>query len=309
MPFDPFLDQKLHLLDGVSWQQFGDPEVASRLLAFNEDPDTWQLPDIDVQEQVVDGPHGAIPLHVYAPRSDPTSALLWLHGGGFAGGDLNMPEAHMVSAELCARSSAVVVSVDYRLAIGGVRYPVPLDDAQAAWQWFAEAYGKDGGRLALGGASAGAALALATAVRERDAGRRVSEVLLLAYPFAHFPNPALPDDVTAEMAQLPRMLRFFAEDVEGMVQNYVGRISGLPVDALPGAAALTGLPSTRVVVSEYDDLRSSAELLIRQLREAGIDAECYLARGMPHGHLNRTPSLPEVERSLAYLAAALGAQT
>ena len=61
------------------------------------------------------------------------------------------------------------------------------------------------------------------------------------------------------------------------------------------------------MVSEFDELRGSAELLLRQLAEAGVAETGYLAAGMPHGHLNRTPSLPEVDRSLAFFAAQLRA--
>lgn len=110
------------------------------------------------------------------------------------------------------------------------------------------------------------------------------------------------------MALLPPMMRFSVADVEGMVRNYVGRIAGLPPDALPGAALLHRLPPTRVVLSEYDDLRGSGELLVRQLAESGVDADSYLASGMPHGHLNRTPALAEVDRSLTYLSTALSSR-
>ena len=53
------------------------------------------------------------------------------------------------------------------------------------------------------------------------------------------------------------------------------------------------------------DLRPSGELLARQLAESGVPVETYLARGMPHGHLNRTPALAEIDRSLAFFAKAL----
>jgi acetyl esterase len=42
-----------------------------------------------------------------------------MHGGTFSGGDLDMPEADILSRELCALALAVVVSVDYRLAVVG----------------------------------------------------------------------------------------------------------------------------------------------------------------------------------------------
>jgi acetyl esterase/lipase len=260
-------------------------------------------PGITVRELSIPGPHGPIPLRTYRRVGESSGAALWVHGGGFRHGDLDMPEAHTVSAELAARSGALVVSVGYRLAVDGVRYPVPVDDVHAAWTWLCTTSGD--ATPALGGASAGAALALATAMRARDTAARLPDALLLVYPFAHFPVPA-PDPVTAaEMAGPDALGRFGQLDVEDMVRNYVGRISDLPPDALPGAGRLAGLPPVRLVVAEYDDLRPSAELLERQLREVNVPVRSYLARGVPHGHLNHVADLPARTESLDFLAGAL----
>jgi acetyl esterase/lipase len=266
---------------------------------FIGDALAWDATGVTVQDTVIDGPHGPIPLRLYRPDGPVTGAVLWAHGGGFRHGDLDMFEGHVVSLELARRAGAAVASVDYRLADGTIRYPVPIDDVHAAWDWWCEQHATDT-PIALGGASAGAALALATALRTRDTGGRAADALLLAYPFTHYPNPSLSPAMNAEMAAVP--FRFEPEGVEDMVRNYVGRISDVPDDALPGAARLDGLPRTRIVVSEYDDLRASAELLERQLREVGVPVESYLALGMTHGHLNHAPDLAEVAQSLDFLA-------
>ena len=57
-------------------------------------------------------------VRVYPPSTGMISngaGLVWAHGGGFAGGDLDMPEADWVSRALAARG-ITVVSVDYALA-------------------------------------------------------------------------------------------------------------------------------------------------------------------------------------------------
>jgi len=302
MPLDPYLADRVHLLSGRTWEDAqSDPEAARGFAEFFSGPGEWSMPDVAVTDRTVPGPHGEIPVRVYTP-AEPRRALLWLHGGGFMGGDLEMPEAHIVSAELAARAHASVVSVDYRLAVDGVRYPVPLDDAHAAWRWFAGTYD---GPLALGGASAGAALALSTALRARDRDEPRPDALLLAYPFVHFPTPALDDETAAVMLELPALLRFSTAGIEHMVRNYVGRLTALPPEALPGAAPLHGLPETAILLSEYDDLRPSGDLLAHQLAETGVPVRTHLATGMPHGHLNRPPSLKEVDRSLDFFARTL----
>jgi acetyl esterase len=265
----------------------------------------WDSSGVAVEDRAVPGPHGEVPVRLYRPEGDLAGSVLWCHGGGFLHGDLDMPEAHIVAIELARRASAFVVSVDYRLADGTIRYPVPIDDVHAAWSWLVDRPEATRGPAALGGASAGAALALSAALRARDAGPRRPESLLLAYPFAHFPNPALDTDLATAMAGIPS--RLGPEALEGAVRNYVGRIGDLPADALPGAARLGGLPATRIVVSEYDDLRPSAELLERQLEEAGVPVLSYLAAGMVHGHLNHPPRLPQIDESIGFLAAGLRA--
>lgn len=267
-------------------------------------------PDVVVVDLAVPGPHGPVPVRAYRPALEPvTSALLWAHGGGFGAGNLDMPEAHRVSGELARRAGAFVVSVDYRLAGADVRYPVPLDDVHAAWTWLnspgPQTAGLDGVPFAIGGASAGAALALGTALRARDSGRHAVDGLLLAYPWVHFPVPALDAASTAAMAERHEELRFPPVTVEAMVRNYVGRITSLPAEALPGHAPLAGLPETHVVLCEYDDLRPSGELLQRQLAEVGVRVAVCTAEGMSHGHLNLPDPLPRVEESLDFFAGAL----
>jgi acetyl esterase/lipase len=162
------------------------------MAAFQEDPAPWSAPDVQVEERALEGPHGSIPVRVYAPRGPVRCSLLWVHGGGFSGGSLDMNESHVVAGELAARGDAEVVAVDYRLAGESVRFPVPLDDVHAAWRWLWSRSTAAGIRASLGGASAGAALALATALRERDDGAPAPERLLLAYPFVHFPTRPAP---------------------------------------------------------------------------------------------------------------------
>jgi acetyl esterase/lipase len=226
-----------------------------------------------------------------------------MHGGGFVSGSVHDTESVIPATELAARAGAVVVSVDYRLAIGGVRYPVPLDDVEAAWHWMTQ--NVDAGRYLIGGASAGANLAIGCAVRLRDAGARIPDGMLLAYPLAHFPTPAPSPERAAELAQLPAMLRFPAEYQLATVHHYLGRVDDLPADAAPGDHDVAGLPEAWIAPAEFDDLRPSGELLAEQLRAAGVPVHVDLAAGMVHGHLGRSPSLEPVSATLDFFASAL----
>lgn len=303
MPLEPALAAKLHLMADIDFHNL-DADALARMDEFYRDDEPWSAPSgVEITDAVAPGPHGDVPVRVYRAAAPSRRALVWAHGGGFASGDLDMGEAHVVAAELCARSGATVISVGYRLATEDVRYPIPVDDVAAAWRW-AAALEPSGGfeGVALGGASAGGALALSAGLRLRDERETRFDGLYLAYPFVHFPNPGLDPAVAAELAVLPPSMRFPAANVEWMVRNYVGRITDLPAAAMPGSAHLNGLPPVRIVVSEYDDLRSSAELLERQLRDVDVEVVSHLASGMTHGHMNRFPVYLPVEESLAFFA-------
>lgn len=319
MPLHPYYRNRLSLFDGFSNAErlaaggALDEEFAVRLAAYADDG-AWEPPaGVVIEDDTIGGPQGPIPVRRYRPIAadadgEPAGrpvelALLWAHGGGFAAGELDWPEAHVVSAELAARTGAEVLSVDYRLADGTTRYPVPLDDVIAAWEHLIDARSAiPGARTAIGGASAGAALALAASLRSD----RRTDAVLLAYPFLHAVVPLLPAEVLAELDLLPDVMRFPRASIDWMVENYVGRLSDLPALALPGDVPVTvDRPPLSVLLSEYDELRPSGELLIAASQAVGASVRSRVEPGVTHGHLNRLPAAPGVSPSLDWLAAGL----
>lgn len=268
----------------------------------------------------IPGPHGAIPLRVYratATDARPSPALVWAHGGGFAWGDLEMPEAHWVSQELAARG-VTVVSVDYRLAPvsaaltdseparPGVLFPVASEEVAAAFLWATEHaadLGIDGDRLSLGGASAGGDLAAGVALRLRDAGGPQPASLMLAYPLVHAVLPEPAAELAQKITVLPPDARFEPDDVRAMNLNYVGDPAelGNPY-AFPGGHDLAGLPPTFVLNSEHDNLRSSGQAFAAELALAGVDVTLCREPGTRHGHLNE-PENPGAQASIRRMAA------
>jgi acetyl esterase len=307
LPIDPWLAEKLELIRDIpSFEAaFGDPQNRARFMEYLEDPKPWAAPiGVTAEDRTVDG----VPVKVFTPVALSGSALLWMHGGGFVMGTVDDTESVIPGYELAARAGAVVVSVGYRLAVNGVRYPAALDDTMAAWHWLADNapdLGVDPERLFIGGASVGANLATGASVRLRDAGEPMPRGMLLAYPLEHFPTPTNDPAVAAELEQVPAMLRFPEQYQLGIVRNYLGRIDDLPADVVPGNFPVDGLPEAWITPSEYDDLRPSGELFARQLEEAGVPVHLELARGMVHGHLGRGPSLAGVDANLEFFADAL----
>jgi acetyl esterase/lipase len=252
-------------------------------------------------------------VRVYTPPSSTgidRPGLVWVHGGAFLGGDLDMREADGVAREICARAGAVVVSVEYRLCHGGVTYPVPHDDVVAAVRWVrdnAASLGVD--RISVGGASAGANLAAGATLRLRDDDAWQPAALVLAYPVAHPSLPPASASLTALMADLPRMLRFLPADTAFINSNYLGgansRADGY---AMPGIAVLDGLCPVLVLDAEFDDLRPSGETFGAQLAAASVDVQHVLVPGLPHGFLNQpATALEPVDRALDLVAEVIGA--
>ena len=236
-----------------------------------------------------------VPVRTYG-TSGPT--LVWMHGGGFMAGDLDMPEADVVARELVARAAVTVVSVGYRLAA----FPAGLDDVVAV----ASSVSRDTGPVVIGGTSAGGNLALAGALRLRDAGTAPAG-LVLAYPYLHRVNPPAPPGLEDRMAPLPESARFPPAKMTAMATFYLGpRADDPPPYAYPGSASpdaidFAGLPPTLVIGAGDDDLLPSALDAAARLRAARVPVTEYLEPGVRHGHLN-TPGIPGADRTLDEIA-------
>lgn len=87
-----------------------DPQLAARLLARAAEGE-YVGPRVHSEDRTAPGPHGPVALRVYQPQSGATTRplLVWVHGGAFLAGDLDMHEADATAREVCARAGAVVV--------------------------------------------------------------------------------------------------------------------------------------------------------------------------------------------------------
>lgn len=310
MPIHPAIVAKLHLLEGIPSFEVGmtDPVLRARLDEFMSITGAPPPPDVETRSDNAPGPLGPVPVRVYLPGDggENRPCLVWMHGGAFLGGDLEMPEADWTARQICDRAGAVVVSVDYRLAVGDVAYPVPHDDVVAALRWVRDSaadLGVDRARISVGGASAGANLAAGATLRLRDDDAWQPAALLLAYPVAHPVIPPAPASLATRMADVPPLLRFLPKDTEFITTNYLGGpLSTADGYAMPALAVLEGLCPTLVLNAEYDDLRASGEAFTAQLALAGVDVRQVTAIGMLHGFLNTRPDIEPVGRALDLMA-------
>ncbi|MDO4259251.1 MAG: alpha/beta hydrolase [Actinomycetaceae bacterium] len=291
--------ERIHLMEGITSYVDQTPEQRQRAAAFDAPYEPVNLPDVPTEDMVVPGPRGDIPVRLYTPENlvEPDEhglrpAFVWLHGGAFLFGDIDMPEGDHTAKRVAAATGIPVISVDYRLCVDGAHHPVCHDDCWAAYQWVRSSghgIATDPQRVAIGGGSAGAALAGTVGVHGRDVGEAPSSLVLI-YPVAHAPIPAPDDELRALLETLPPIFHLTEASNTRMMDNYLGE-GGLPEEnpgyALPGMAEdLSGLPPTYIENCEFDDLRASGEKFADQLRDAGVHVESHTIPGEMHGHLN-----------------------
>jgi xylan 1,4-beta-xylosidase len=310
--FHPLYQARMHLLEDVAGPSVTpDPVGDAARRAFDAPFADPRLPDVQVTATEIPGPNGPVPVRVYVTRerpSEPVPGLVWMHGGAFTHGDLDVPEAEHFSRQMADRTGTVVFSVDYHLCTDERHMPVPHDDCYAVYTWVrqhAEKWGVDPARIAVGGGSAGANLAASVALHAGETDQ-VPWQMLLAYPVVHAAMPAPSAELAAALAVTPPAL-LFTSDASGDINEYVlGRpVSGATSYDFPALAAdVTKFPPAYIENSEFDQLRASGEAFAAQLDAAGVDVELVTARGVPHGHLNAVGS-PWLEEAYGRFAARL----
>lgn len=265
------------------------------------------MPNVTIENTTVPGPHGPVPIRLYRPETGTGVGLVWLHGGGFHGGDLDVPEAHWVSGEL-AGAGISVVSAHYRVVSEGVHFPILTDDVLAAWTWATTGarLGVEPGYWHLGGGSAGGNLAASVTLQLRDACRPVPRSSVLAYPVLHDVLPPAPADLRRRVEGAPIELRFPSDKCREANLNYVGDDALLShPHAFPAHADLAGLPPTLIVTSDLDELRTSGEAYAAALAVAGVDVTLVREVDTWHGHLNEFDTAAArrtVRRMIAWLS-------
>jgi acetyl esterase len=279
-------------------------DLAAQRAAYDHERAFWNAlkPELAAVEALrIPGPGGAIGGRLYRPSlGRPLPALIYFHGGGWVLGNLDTHDRIM--RLLAEKSGAIVVGVDYRLAPEH-KFPACYDDALAALRHVAKegaGWGIDPARLALGGDSAGANLAVATCLALERPERAAVRLQLLYYGAFGLTDSA--------------SLRCFANELDGLTRADMARyhawlcrrpedLDDPRFDTL--SADLAGLPPAFIAAADLDPLQDDSRALAELLREAGVASELVVYPGMLHSFLHYSRIVATAMRALDDGAAAL----
>ena len=217
-----------------------------------------------------------VPVRIYRRDNLParSGALLFIHGGGFVFGDLELE--HDRCLHYVTHADIVLVAVDYRLAPEHP-YPAGLDDANLTLKWMvqnAEELGIDAQRICVSGASAGGALAAGLVLLSRDEHGPSIAAQMLMYPVL--------DDrgTTLSMQTFEIYDPWDGDRSRKMWPLYLGHHGDADAYAAPARASdLSGLPVTFVMSCEEDPLRDEDLAFTQRLLDAGVSVEFHHYRG------------------------------
>jgi epsilon-lactone hydrolase len=228
---------------------------------------------------------------------DPSRLIIYYHGGGFF---LFSSRTYRVTTSNLARvTGSAVFAPDYRLAPENPA-PAAHDDAFAVDQSVLK-QGYAPAKIALSGDSAGGNLALATAVRARDAGFPLPAALMLFSPWLDFAELGASYRNTLDDPILPPQV------LDGFRLAYLGDGDRKSSKVTPFDADLRGLPPTLVHVGSWERLLDDSVSIVERMKAAGVAAELKIFDGMCHGWQLFAPMLDEgmasIEDGAAFIKA------
>ncbi|NTV89551.1 MAG: alpha/beta hydrolase, partial [Clostridiales bacterium] len=230
----------------------------------------------------IEGYHnGKLELTIFEPWGigDGAPCLIYMHGGAFA--LQAAPHHKKLVCEYAEKTPCKVVYVDYRLA-PRYRFPVGAEDCYAAFEWVCKNAGElgvDKNRIAVGGDSAGGALAAAVCLMSRDRSTAGICFQMLIYPVTdarqitesiknYTDTPMWNSKLNAKMWEL------YLGDGKQDSRGYAS-----PMEA----PSLDGLPDSYIEVAEFDCLHDEGIAFAEALRKSGNQVELHKTAGTVHG--------------------------
>jgi monoterpene epsilon-lactone hydrolase len=220
---------------------------------------------------------------------EPRHIVLYFHGGVYVIGDAFL--AADLASQVGRRTSAKVISVDYRLAPEHP-YPAAVDDALAAYEALLRG-GIAPSDIAFAGESAGGGLAIATLVNARDHGLPLPAAAFVMSPYADLTLAGTTMEAKREADPL-----LSRENLQPRVTDYTaGQDAALGLIS-PIFADLSGLPPVLIQAGTHEVLLDDAVRLAQQAATADVEVTLDITPGVPHVFQAYYPILDEAAAAL-----------
>lgn len=209
-----------------------------------------------------------IAVRFYIPEGNgdfPT--ISFFHGGGFTLMSLDTHDE--ICRQLCARTHAVVMSVDYALAPENP-YPAGVNDCVNATKWFinnAKQYKGDGSNMAVAGDSAGGYMAISTAQKLKSEGINL-KAQVVVYPVT--------DHYSAGHASWEENKEGYilsAEMMKWFWDNFITDATKFEEASPLRTKNLEGLAPAFIATANYDPLRDEGRAYADKLQASGVEVE------------------------------------
>jgi acetyl esterase len=268
-------------------------------------------PTVQIEEIRIPTEDRPLRARVYRHDRDSGTAVplvVNFHGGGFVFG--NLTTADWLCGNLTARTGAVVVSVDYRLA-PEYPAPVPFLDSWRASSWLVE-HAADLGtdQMAVMGESAGGNLAALVALKWRDRCRADPGWPRLAHQILIYPatDLTLSSASIADLGEAPMLGR---RQLDWYGRRYLPQ--GLPSSIAYDdpqvsplfAADHRDLAPALIIAAGHDPLRDDAARYAEALRKAEVATRLVTFPEAIHGFMSIPIFEPAAGDALDLIAAEL----
>lgn len=223
---------------------------------------------------------------VCAGNSDPDNRLLYLHGGGYVAGDIDMYRplaSHLAKATACS-----VLNLEYRLA-PEYPYDTPQADAVRAFCWMKEngpSTTSKARHTFVSGDSAGGGLTLSTLFGLRDQGLGLPDAAMPICAAVDMSQPfeVMPKEHTAPVMAMTKLFTGEADPTHPVISPLFGDLHGLPPLLMQIGGAEPGLVSN----VRFEE----------RARAAGVDVTLEIWPEMPHVWHMHAPFLPEANQAI-----------
>lgn len=221
------------------------------------------------------------------PQAANRSAVLYLHGGGFATGSIVSHRA--IAGRIAEAGNVRTLIIDYRLAPEHP-FPAALEDSIFAYEWLV----KNGyQKIILVADSAGGGLALSTVVSLREKQLPMPLAVVCMSPLVEV------EGVGKSLKTNAKRDPWLKEEAKSIFRYYVDQNDPHNPLISPLYADYTNFPPMLIFVGGDEIMLSDSTRLAEKARAVGVDVRLKIWPGMWHVFPFFAPFVPESSRAIA----------